>query len=44
MKEKTRICFYTKNSKGFQQSNKLTIIKEYYVGEEITFAKILFEF
>lgn len=43
MKEKTRIVFYTKWSKGIEQSNFLTVIKEYYVGKEITFAEILFE-
>ena len=43
MKEKTRIVFYTKWSKGVEQSNFLTVIKEYYVGKEITFAEILFE-
>lgn len=43
MKERTRICFYTKLSKGVHQRNFLTIIKEYYIGKEITFAKILFE-
>lgn len=41
MKEKTRIVFYTKLSS--KQNNFLTIVKEWYVGKEVTFAKILFE-
>lgn len=40
MKEKSRIVFYTKLS--CKQSNFLTIVKEYYTGKEITFAKLLF--
>ena len=43
MKEKTRICVYTKWSKKFKQNNLLTIVKEWYIEKEVTFAKILFE-
>lgn len=43
MKEKTRICIYTKWNKHIKQNNLLTIVKEYYIGREITFAEILFE-
>lgn len=42
MKEKKRICFYL-DLKRKKQSKILMIIKEWYIGKEVTFAKILFE-
>ena len=39
MKEKSRIVFYTKLS--CKQSSFLTIVKEWYVGKEVTYAKLL---
>ncbi len=42
MKEKKRICFYL-DLKRKKQSKRLMVIKEWYVGKEITFAKILLE-
>ena len=36
MKEKKRICFYL-------DLKRLMVIKEWYIGKEITFAKILLE-
>ena len=42
MKEKTRIRFYL-DLKKKRQSKRLLVVKEWYFGNEITFAKILFE-
>lgn len=42
MKEKTRICFYF-DWKRKNQSKILLIVKEWYIGKEIIYAKILFE-
>lgn len=42
MKEKKRVCFYF-DLKKKHQNKILLIIKEWYVGEEVTYAKILLE-
>ena len=42
MKEKTRIRFYL-DLKKKRQSKRLLVVKEWYFGNEITFAKILLE-
>ena len=42
MKEKKRICFYL-DLKRKNQSKRLMVIKEWYIGKEVTFAKILLE-
>lgn len=42
MKEKTRIRFYL-DLKKKRQSKRLLVVKEWYIGNEITYAKILLE-
>lgn len=42
MKEKTRIKFYL-DLKKKRQSKRLLVVKEWYIGNEITYAKILLE-
>ena len=42
MKEKKRIRFYL-DLKKKRQSKRLLVVKEWYIGNEITYAKILLE-